>query len=116
MNKAEYLLTQLVSECVEVAHRATKVLHFGITEVQDGQPFNNHDRLMGEVYDLMGTLSLLNDEGIIKVDVSEKANDAIQAKKIKVLKYLDYADKHCGTISPRLKRPPRQRRATDVET
>lgn len=109
MNKKEYLLTQLASDCMGVALRVTKALHFGLDEVQPGQPFNNYARLMVEVYDMMGSLSLLQDEGILKVETDQLSEDAIEVKKIKILKYLDYADKHCGTLSPRLRQDRRKK-------
>jgi hypothetical protein len=47
------ILTIMVEECAEVAQRATKVLRFGLDEVQRGQPFDNKYRLALEVGDFI---------------------------------------------------------------
>lgn len=47
------LLEILIEECAEVQQRATKMLRFGVNEVQPGQPDNNSRRLALEVGDLM---------------------------------------------------------------
>lgn len=94
MNRTEYLLTQLSSECMEVAHRVTKALQFGLFEVQPGQEFNNEQRLIQEYTDLLGTMDLLSEAGIL---VSEIKAENIIAKKKKVAKYMEYA-KSKGTL------------------
>ena len=42
----------LIEECAEVTQRATKLLRFGIDEVQPGQPLSNRQRLSREIGDL----------------------------------------------------------------
>jgi len=46
------LLTILIEEAAEVQQRATKMLRFGVDEVQPGQPYTNAERLGMEVGDL----------------------------------------------------------------
>jgi hypothetical protein len=47
------LLTILMEECAEVTQRASKMIRFGITEVQPGQKLNNRERLSLEVGNLL---------------------------------------------------------------
>lgn len=47
------LLTILMEECAEVQQRAAKMLRFGVSEVQPGQPLSNADRLADEIGDLV---------------------------------------------------------------
>lgn len=62
----------LIEECAEVQQRATKLLRFGVTEVQPGQPYDNRDRLSHEVGDLMCVIRLAIACGILTdVAVSE---------------------------------------------
>jgi hypothetical protein len=46
------LLEILIEECAEVQQRATKMLRFGVEEIQPGQFLNNRDRLSLELGDL----------------------------------------------------------------
>ena len=47
------LLTILMEECAEVQQRASKMLRFGVNEVQPGQAATNAERLSAEVGDLL---------------------------------------------------------------
>ena len=96
MNHKEYLLVQAASECNEVAHRITKALHFGLDEVQPGQPLTNAERIAGELLDLFATLEMLEDEGMISNPCDP---GAVRAKKEKVRKFMAYAQE-CGTLLP----------------
>lgn len=51
------LLTILIEECAEVQQRATKMLRFGVEEVQPGQPDTNRLRLSDETGDLYALLA-----------------------------------------------------------
>ena len=46
------LLEILIEECAEVQQRATKMLRFGVKEIQPGQELTNAQRLSAEVGDL----------------------------------------------------------------
>lgn len=48
----------LIEECAEVQQRATKLLRFGPTEVQPGQPHDNAWRLGLEIGDLLQVIAL----------------------------------------------------------
>lgn len=90
MTKTEYLLIQLISECVEVAHRATKALHFGLNETEPLQDKGtNKERLQQELTDLMATVEMLHeDEAIVDMWYSR---EAIRTKKEKVERYMKYS-------------------------
>lgn len=89
MNRTQYLLTKLAEECVEVAQRAHKAQVFGLEEIQENQPFTNEQRLIGEFIDLLGVISLLDDEGLINIPEEDRFNEMIEAKKDKVEKYAE---------------------------
>lgn len=91
MNKGNYLLIKLAeesNECIreltDVAERCFKAYLFGMDEVQNGQFLNNRERLVNELHDLIATIQMLTEEGVIEYpDNPEK----IQAKKDKLNKY-----------------------------
>lgn len=87
MNTSEYLLSCLVEECAEVIQRATKAQRFGLKEVQPGQDLTNEERLAAELDDLLGTLSLLAEQGVHLSSSGER----IRAKILKVEKLMDYS-------------------------
>lgn len=96
LNKEQYLLTQLGSEGCEVSHRCSKAIQFGLAEVQDGQTQDNHDRLRDEIMDFVGTLVMLEEAGILSFEGFDEST-AIDAKRAKVEKYMEYARKQ-GTL------------------
>lgn len=89
-NLDEYLLICLAEECAEIQQRVTKALRFGLFEFEPGQPYNNIQRLRDEINDLYGVLELTNehDSDLILAKIDRKAVDA---KKDKVLKYMEYS-------------------------
>jgi NTP pyrophosphatase (non-canonical NTP hydrolase) len=87
MTEQELLLTCLAEECMEVAQRVTKALRFGLEEVQPGQPHNNAERITGELNDLFAVAMMLEGKGLPRFGRVE----ALDAKKAKVRKYLDYS-------------------------
>lgn len=99
MNRTEYLLIQAASECNEVAHRATKALHFGLNEVEPGQSLTNAQRIVEEFVDLLGVMSMLEDQGLIQIPVGAELFSSIAAKKAKVEKFMRFAAEKCGTIT-----------------
>jgi len=99
LNLEEYLLICLVEECAEVQQRATKMLRFGVTEVEPGQPNNNVQRLHEELNDLHAILDLLESnsgEGIIYF---RRDHRLIEAKIVKVRKFIKYSQQQ-GTLEP----------------
>ena len=85
---AEYeaeLLTILIEECAEVQQRATKMLRFGVNEIQPGQELTNVDRLSLECGDLTAIGDLCIEAGLINSDLAEKQVPVKQAKLKKFL-------------------------------
>lgn len=95
MTKKELLLTVLSEECVETAQRVSKAIRFGLNEIQEGQSLNNSERLIYEFNDILAMMEILKEEGLINNVIDR---EAIEKKKIKVKKYLDYSIK-LGTVS-----------------
>ncbi len=90
MTETEYLLVYLASEAVEVAHRATKALHFGLDEKQPGQDKNNEQRLRSELYDLYAIVAELERRGILKRD-GEAMLAAMMNKGEAMKKFMGYS-------------------------
>lgn len=89
MNQTEHLLSCLAEECAEVAHRVSKALRFGLTEVQPGQPLTNAERIAKELNDLMAVAELLEESGLVPRAGTMRA---IEQKKIKVRQFMEYAE------------------------
>lgn len=83
LNTEQSLLLHLAEECNEVAQRVSKILRFGIDEVQDGHTDDNRRRLEMEIADWLAVHEMLLDMGIVSVPTW----DEIDAKKEKVRKY-----------------------------
>jgi len=94
INKTQHLLICLAEECAEVQQRVTKILRFGIGEIQPGQELDNGTRLTAEVTDLLAVLELLYAEG---VPVFGGTTQDLKAKKEKVLHFMEYA-RECGEL------------------
>lgn len=65
MTETEHLLTVVAEECAEVAQRVSKALRFGLHEIQPGHQFQNGERIMHEVDDLIGAISECQIRGIL---------------------------------------------------
>lgn len=89
MSRVDYLLSHLAQECCEVAIRCTKAQHFGLDEVQPEQAHTNRERLLQEVFDLMGIVEILRDEGVLP-DFSGLLI-GIEAKKVKAARFSSYS-------------------------
>lgn len=87
MNKQEHLLTLMIEECAEVAQRCTKILRFGIDEIQEGHELSNRERLKYEFNDLITVSALLNESGI-NLEVEPKD---LEKKMQKISKYMNYS-------------------------
>lgn len=94
MNYREYLLACLAEGCAEVAQRAIKALRFGPYNIQDGQSLNNTERINVELTDLWAVVELLEECGWLE---SALDSDAINTKKVKVLKSAKYSEE-CGPL------------------
>jgi NTP pyrophosphatase (non-canonical NTP hydrolase) len=89
MNSTEHLLTKLMEECCEVAQEASKASIFGLQEVMPGQELTNRQRVQKELNDLWAVCEML-----VLIDIDRRA---IDAKKAKVEKYMEYA-RSIGTL------------------
>lgn len=99
MNRIEYLLIQAGSECNEVAHRASKALHFGLSEVEPGQELTNAQRIVGEYVDLLAVMQMLEEDGLVHLPTGPELAQRIDTKKAKVEKFIRYAAEQCGTVT-----------------
>ena len=98
MTIQEHLLTITVEECAEVAQRVTKVIRFGMEQIQrdaDDKPeenpdlLTNRERVILEVNDLVAMLRMT---GLFRLD-----EDRQRAKQEKVERYL-MRSAACGTL------------------
>ncbi len=95
MDRIEHLFTILGEEGAEITQRTSKVNRFGIKEVQPGQEKTNAQRVVEEYADVLAVAEMLQDEGVIELTGIGKLMDA---KKIKVEKFLEYSAKQ-GTLT-----------------
>lgn len=94
MTRNELLLTILGEECAEVHQRCAKALRFGMDEIQIGQPYTNGGRILQELDDLIAVAEM-----VFKCPIQNiLSRPAIEAKKVKVEKYLIYSGQ-CGKLS-----------------
>lgn len=103
MTRKEALLVMLMEECNEVAQRASKILRFGVNEVQPGQEKTNAQRLMDEVEDFIGVYQMITGCAVAPSEECYRRDPVdvmagIMNKKAKVEKFLEYS-KECGTIT-----------------
>ncbi|VWC95739.1 hypothetical protein BLA39750_02210 [Burkholderia lata] len=90
MTLSQYFLVKLAEEASEVAQIALKCAHFGLSEVQPGQPLTNAERVYGELNDLLAILRGLSlvSEGEFAFEADE---EAMKRKLSKVAHYLAYS-------------------------
>lgn len=91
MTEQEHVLSCLIEECAEVIKEVTKIQRFGLDDGYKGKL--NSKTLNEELNDLMGVIDMLSDYNI-KVDITD---EAMEAKQAKVKKFIEYAYK-VGTI------------------
>lgn len=90
MNRSEHILTTLGEEGSEVAHRVSKALRFGLTEVQPHQPLTNAERIRDEFYDVIGTYIFAAEEGLVPpFDLTfENIMKVARDKKARIERYM----------------------------
>lgn len=93
MNKTEHLLIILSEECAELSKQISKALRFELDDIEPKQELTYRARIISELADIIGAARLLVDENIIVFP----GEDLIEAKKLKVQKYIEYA-KNQGTL------------------
>jgi hypothetical protein len=91
MTNTDHLLICMMEECAEISEqcsriavRISKALRFGLSEVQPGQLLSNAERITVELADLIAVAEMLEDAGDI-------TRATIEAKKVKLRKFMDYA-------------------------
>jgi len=100
MNRHEYLMTQAVSECCELAHRLTKAQHFGMDQIQSAvgdkpeqnpERKTNRERIIDEYTDLVATMEMLD------ISLGVVNGRAMDIKQARVRKYMTFA-RELGTL------------------
>jgi len=95
ITEEQHLLIKLSEEAVEVALELSKRIHktmlFGLDETDikrlDGP--NNRECIVNELNDLYGIAEMLVEEGTLPKDWLSR--DKIEARKLKVRKYMEHA-------------------------
>ena len=94
MNEQDYLLTQLSEEAAEVIKEVSKCLHFGLYGADPLIPGpNNVERVVDELNDLLGTVQLLVDKGILPSGWSSFSKQ--QRKRTKIKRFMQCSKKLC---------------------
>jgi hypothetical protein len=98
MTLEEQLLVILAEECAEVQKAITKALRFGLDDSWRDCEFTDSPRNMiqWELSDIMAVSELLAQIGTLSYPITD--GDLIEAKKIKVRKFLEYSRQH-GRLS-----------------
>lgn len=94
MTRQDHLVTIVAEECVETAQRATKILRFGMDEIQPGQELNNAARLVQEFFDLSTVMYMLAEHDEVfkrEYENYERSIGWSKAKKLKVEHFLEYS-------------------------
>ena len=97
MNQTEHLLTCLMEECAEIQKSAAKALRFGLDDHAPNSHSTNAEDISIEFIDLVAVIEMLREENIIPDICDNDSKIAIEKKKEKVKKYMDYA-KERGTL------------------
>lgn len=110
MTLTEHLLECLGEEGSEVAQATSKCNRFGLTDRNVLNPTGptNSERLVEELNDLMAVIEMCVDHDIVPHDWL--SDDAIRAKKEKVIKFIDYA-REKGRLAHELRAPRSEFRA-----
>lgn len=84
MTIRQALLLKIMEECDELSQRASKAIHFGLEEIQEGQLLTNEERLRDEFIDLIAATNMV----ISKVYIDPKE---LKVRYDKIHKYMDYS-------------------------
>ncbi len=94
MTREQYLLQCLSEECAEVQLIASKCNRFGLESHHPDDPdkVTNRTKLTNEVIDLMALIHAVGMNGILHVTDPKGAEQGIQAKLIKLDKYMQISE------------------------
>lgn len=98
MNRTEHLLICLAEEAAEIQQAVTKALRFGLDDESPDRTTTNAEDIVKELHDLIGVVELLDEAGAIPTPSSIDLDKAVNEKKAKVEKYLEYS-KSRGTLT-----------------
>lgn len=101
MDRREHFLKVVEEEGSEVAHRVSKALRFGLSEVQPEQSMTNAERIQDEVYDLIGAYEAARHEGnnLPPLDLSPEAVKFYgRWKHAKIVRFLEISREQ-GTLT-----------------
>ncbi len=88
MNRAEHMMTTAAEEAMEVGHRITKAMRFGVDEFQPGQEMTNAERVLDEFHDLFAMLTLMSTEGVMPLDHLIPDRSRLMRKREKFERFL----------------------------
>ena len=91
MRREEHLLQCLQEEAAELIQAASKINRFGLRDFNPETGENNEDKFIAEAHDLIAVLQMVNDEFHLGIGETWKSELAIEDKKKKVNKYIEYA-------------------------
>lgn len=92
MSLDEFLLLKLSEESVEVSHAIHKALAFGLDDINPRTDGANWQRLVDEITDFLAVYEMLRDRESLQGIFSNAPNrEAIEKKKKKVMKWLEYS-------------------------
>jgi len=86
-----------MEECAEIQKAAAKALRFGLDDHTPNSVSTNAEDIATEIIDLVAVIAMLKEENIIPSICDNDSKIAIEQKKEKVKKYMDYA-KGRGTL------------------
>lgn len=99
MNRREHLMTTTAEEAMEVGHRVTKAMRFGMSEVQPGQRLTNAERVVDEFHDLFVMMEMLREEGHIPLHLQFiPSTEKTIAKREKVNRLMATISAEQGTL------------------
>lgn len=88
LNRKQYLLVKLAEELSEIQKELSKAIIFGIDDEYNG--VTNHQKISAEFNDVRGVIRMINIDGF---NIAPRDEEAIDAKIIKVEKYMQYSAK-----------------------
>lgn len=93
MNKNQHLLDILSEECAEVIKEVSKALRFGTEDFYPGDPNEetNATLISREFIEAIAVRNMLVEAGVLTIP--EDAYEIGEAKKARVLEYLEYSRK-----------------------